>query len=407
MPENHNALRMIASLSACIFGGAQAIMIALYPAMALSLKMNLTMVLYCASIGTFLFLFGSPYWSNTTDYLSRSTVMMIGIAGLLASFIVVTFLVVYPFTNQPMVIFFFLLSQLVYGLIASATVPAAQALQAQLASAKHIVKASFIHTMSLNIGRIIGYTLIVFFYENYTQVLLIYSCLMIGMLWVQFSEYKHDQLYSVPAKQINSWGKEAVDIRWIIVMALLYACYLETLIFSLADIIKKQFHLDTLFASGFSAKILLVLSVGILVGQYIGKQFFKDSWQLGMIAGVVALWCGSILLIHAASFMQLWLAIGSIVIGLGLLPAFYLALLRTDQTNQSYGKRAGIIAAAHTLGYTAGGFVAGTIYSSKTSSVGYYLAAITLFLGFSTYKQITVNYQTNTKRLYEYGAGTH
>lgn len=405
MLEKNNTLRIIAGLSTCTFGGAQAIMIALYPAIALSLKIDLTTVIYCASAGTFLFLFGSPYWSNTTAYLSRSTVMLIGTGGLLASFALVTFLVNYSFTSHTIIIYLFLLSQIFYGLIASGTVPAAQTLQTHLVDASHSVRASFIHTMSLNIGRIIGYTLIVFFYENYTHILLIYSWLIMVVLLMQFSQYKNDKVYSAPTKQQNSWHKEAKDIRWIIMMALLYTCYLETLVFSLADTIKKQFHLDILFASGFSAKILLLLSIGIFVGQYIGKQFFKESWRSGMIMGITALLFGAILLIHAETLVMLWIAIGNIVIGLGLLPALYLSLLRTEQANQSYGKRAGIIAAAHTVGYTSGGILAGYACTTTALSIGYYLAAITLCLGFSLYKHITSS-QYN-KRSYEYSTETH
>jgi hypothetical protein len=78
------------------------------------------------------------------------------------------------------------------------------------------------------------------------------------------------------------------------------------------------------------------------------------------------------------------------VIGIGLMPSCYLSLLRRGVATNNYGKRAGIIAASHTLGYTAGGVISAIIFKTATAQIGIILAFISALLGFACFKQSEV-----------------
>lgn len=393
-----NVIKVIACLSTFTFGGAQALMIAFYPAIAEALGVDLAIVLYCVSVGTFLFIVGSPLWSNTNTYLTRYRVMHIGLGGLIISWLLVLLVMYYQSSYQSVNITLFLISQILYGLIASATVPAAQAIQMQLVEVKQSIRASFIHNLSLNIGRVFGYAIVVFCYQYVSVVLISYAVGMVLLCLAMLTTRQREYIVSVLPEIKRSWRSEISDIKWLILIAILYACYLETLILSLTTLIKQQFSLDTLFASGVSAKILLMLSVGMFVGQYFCKRIITESQHVGFIIGVFSLFIGSLLLLNITSVVSLWFALCVIVIGLGILPPLYLSLLRTINETYHYGRRVGIMAVAHTVGYSVGGVFAGVIINQNTVQIGNCLLVIAIILMLTYYKQWSfINYRRNAR----------
>jgi MFS family permease len=398
MQSKFNIIKIIACLSTFTFGGAQALMIAFYPAIAESLGVDLAIVLYCVSVGTFLFIIGSPLWSNTNTYLTRYRVMHIGLAGLIISWLLVLLVMYYQSSNQTVNIALFLVSQILYGLIASATVPAAQAIQMQLVEVKQSIRASFIHNLCLNSGRVAGYAIVVFCYQYVTDVLISYAVWMILLYVMMLATRQREYIVSALPDLKRSWRSEIADIKWLILIAILYACYLETLILSLTTLIKQQFFVGTLFASGFSAKILLMLSVGMFVGQYLGKRIITESQHTGFIIGVISLFIGSLLLLNVTSVVSLWIALCVIVVGLGILPPLYLSLLRTADATYHYGRRVGIMAVAHTIGYSIGGVFAGIIINQNTVHIGACLSVIAIILILTYYKQwLFINCKPSTR----------
>lgn len=398
MQNQFSIIKIITCLSTFTFGGAQALMIALYPIIAEALGVDLPIILYCVSVGTFLFIIGSPLWSNTNQYLTRYRVMHIGLAGLIASWLLILLVMFYQSSNQAVNVAIFLISQLFYGLIASATGPAAQAIQMQLVEVKQSIRASFIQNLSLNLGRAVGYALVVFFYQYVSDVLIGYAAWMILLYVAMLTTRQHNYIVSELPETKRPWRIEIADIKWLILIAILYACYLETLILSLTSLIKQQFFVGTLFASGFSAKILLMLSVGMFVGQYLGKRIITESQHIGFMIGVLSLLIGSVLLVNVASTVSLWGALSIIVIGLGILPPLYLSLLRTVETTYHYGRRVGIIAVSHTIGYSIGSVFAGVILTQNTFHVGTYLSLISIILIITYYKQwLFINGKPNTR----------
>lgn len=398
MQNQFSIIKIITCLSTFTFGGAQALMIAFYPIIAEALGVDLSIVLYCVSVGTFLFIIGSPLWSNTSKYLTRYRVMHIGIGGLIASWLLILLVMYYQSGNQAVNIAIFLISQLLYGLIASATGPAAQAIQMQLVEANQSVRASFIQNLSLNIGRAVGYALVVFFYQYVSDVLIGYAAWMILLYFVMLTTRQKNYIVSELPETKRPWRTEIADIKWLILIAVLYACYLETLILSLTSLIKQQFLVGTLFASGFSAKILLMLSVGMFAGQYLGKRIITESQHIGYMIGVLSLFIGSLLLVNVTSIVNLWVALGVIVIGLGILPPLYLSLLRTTETTYHYGRRVGLIAVSHTIGYSMGSVFAGVILTQNALHVGAYLSLISIILIITYYKQwLLINNKLNMR----------
>ena len=385
--SNKTHLRVLACLSTFAFGGGQAMMIALYPALAWALNLDLSTLIYCFSVGSFLFLVGSPFWSNTSDFLGRHQVLTIGTAALLLSFALIVYLVWSPITNTIFVVSILLASQIIYGLVASATVPAAQALHVDLADKSSSVRAILVHSMSLSFGRVVGYALIVFFHEQFKSELFVYVIFLTFVFLILFFYSSKVPKYLKPASEPSSWRFEALNIKWIVTIAFLYACFLETVLFSLAGIIQTQFKFDSLSSSGLGANILLVMSFGIFLVEGSSRTFLKESWKLGLFIGVISLFIGSLFLVKAHSLAELWISMGFCVVGIGILPSFYLSFLRQVGSQASYGKRAGIIAAAHTLGYSSGGAIAAFAFKNGNNQVGFILAIIAIGLGFVCLKQ--------------------
>lgn len=387
--KQNQYLRMIAYLSAFTFSGVQALMIALYPVLAWTLHLDISVLIMCFSFGSFLFLFGSPYWSNKSERLGRHKVLTIGTAALFVSFASILFLVNTALQNTILTVLLLIAGRIVYGLVASATIPAAQAIQADLAGEAGAVRAMMLHSMSISLGRVAGFALIVLFHEYFKNVLFAYFFLVAGVFLLNFFSREWDVPLKSQSQSVSgsSWKHEAFSIRWIIVIAFLFTCFIEALYSSLAGTIKNLFHMDTISASGISAEILLIMSIGVFLVQSTGKNFVKESSKTGLLVGVITLILGSILFINSGSILSLWFAIGFLIIGMGLMPPLYLSILRMGSASTQYGKRAGIIASAHTLGYAAGGGMSALIFKIGDIQIGFALTVLAICLGLACLKQ--------------------
>lgn len=77
------------SLNTLTFASTQILLFTLFPLLAEKLSLSLSTIVACFSLGTFLFLWGSPFWSSKSDKIGRDQVMSYGLAGLGISFAII------------------------------------------------------------------------------------------------------------------------------------------------------------------------------------------------------------------------------------------------------------------------------------------------------------------------------
>jgi hypothetical protein len=248
-----------------------------------------------------------------------------------------------------------LLSRVVYGLVASAISPVAQSLQADSSRAdssagRGQAAAMHLHSWSLNIGR--AMSLLVFLFaglepETLLVTFLFWALAVLGLnLWASFA-WSHASTASIAAGKIS-------DAKWIFSVALLFACFVETLNSSLGGLLKAQFSLEGLAASALTARLLLACALGVVLIQALTRTLgllrLSPDWLMAI--GTFSLVAGGFLLSAADSFSGLGFSVGLLSLGIALLPPVYLAQL--GPAGSSYGKRAGIIGVAHTAGFALG-----------------------------------------------------
>lgn len=373
-------LRALACMNAFTFSGAQGIMIALYPFLADSLHLSLPTLVACFSFGSFLFIFGSPFWAYKSDIWGRHRVLKIGMAALLCSFSILAFLAGTPFQIPELNLLALIVSRLIYGLMASSIAPVAQSLQADLEGEPGSTRAMMLHSMSLSLGRVAGISLLVFLRSEIKNILLVYlSLIAITFLINSFLKINLPIRTLHPAIK-SHWKLEFSKVKWLVAIAFVFTSFVEALNTSLAASIRNIFKMDFVNSSEVTAKLLLAASIGVLFVQALGRVFSQISWKAGLSIGVTSLLVGSVLLTKTVSQLELWLAMGFLVVGIGLIPPFYLSLLRNDCPASQYGRRAGIIGSAHTLGYAFGGSLAALTFKLGSLQSGYVLFIISLGL---------------------------
>ncbi len=391
MPESRSGLqwKVLVSLSAFVFSAAQVIWIALFPFLAEKLELSLSTVIASFGWGSFLFVFGSPYWAAKSDVHGCDKILSLGIAALLISFALLVFLVASPFDSAAKNFAFLLLSRTIYGLIASAIVPVAQAIQADMEDRDSVAKAMATHSISLGLGRVAGLTLLVFSLdERFVENLLFIVLAVLGgtfLLSVNLGRKLPSRPTAAGEKAVllRSWTAELGDIKYVVLIAFLFAAFVEAVNSSLAGRLQSLFQIDGLAAAQWSAKMLMAASVGIVLVQFLYRLLArreKRSLPVALVVGVAALFFGSVFFATAGAASQFYVAIALFVVGIGLIPPVYLSLLRANSGHSRGGRRAGIVGSAQTLGYAFGTGLSAVTFRSGTLDAGHVLCLIVLGL---------------------------
>lgn len=336
--------KLLASLNAFTFSGAQVLLIALFPFLAEKLGFSLSVVVGSFGLGSALFLAGTPFWSHQSDRLGRAPVLAAGSFGLLLSlFILWGLLRFYPGASLALPLL--VASRVVYGLLASAVAPVAQSLQAD--AGKNPAAAMHLHSWSLNLGR--AFSLVVFIALGLNPETLLAGYL----IWVAALFALNLGFSFSGARAAASMPAKLGEAKWVFAVAFSFACFVETLNSSLGGFLKTRFSLEGLEASSLTARLLLACALGVVLVQALTRalRIFRLSPDWIMAVGTLALITGGFFLAGAERAEDLNLAVGLLALGIGLLPPVYLAQIGSGA---SYGKRAGFVGFAHTAGYAAG-----------------------------------------------------
>lgn len=373
-------LRTLASLSAFCFSGAQSLTVALYPLLAERLGLSLASLIASFSLGSFLFVFGSPFWAQKSDRIGRLRVLTYGLGALFASFALLSALVWNPFATSELNLIVLVASRLVYGLVASAIAPVSQALQADLAEESSSAKAMLLHTLSLNIGRVVGVSFVLVFAGQMAAILPSFLALIaLVFLSVVISTRLSNRvtLMRAPAERAPI---DFANLKWVLAIAFVFSAFAEAMNSSLGGNLKHFFSLDAQATSQLAARLLLFASLGIVAVQILTRFFSKLPLRAGLGIGVGALILGSAVFAGLDSHAELWIAMSLFVIGAGLVPPFYLSLLRRNCPASQYGARAGWVGSAHTVGFALGGGLAALVFRTGLPQTGGLLILISVVL---------------------------
>ncbi|MCO5143998.1 MAG: MFS transporter [Oligoflexia bacterium] len=344
--------QFIAFLNAAIFSGAQIAFVVLYPILSHNLAIPMPLLLTGFGVGSFLFLFSSPFWARKSDQLGREKVLQIGLTALLLSFSLIALLVYFAPSNLSLTISIFLISRILYGLVASAIAPVCQALQVDMDDER--TKAMLLHSQALSLGRVLSLLLLLLFHEQYKLILIVYVLIILAAIFLTRKLTLPSIQYKIDASKVLSFSKELVAIYPVFIIAFLFACYIEGLNSTLSVSIQSIFQVTAHESSEFVSKVLLFVCFGILLVQVIARRIKKISQALGLSGGIFFLALGTYFLFQSRSQIEFWISLFFLTIGIGILPPMYLSVLQKDKEQQNYGTKAGLIGSAHTLGYSLG-----------------------------------------------------
>lgn len=378
-------LGRLGHLNTMTFSAIQMMTFTLIPFIAERGSLSLSSVVLSFSLGSFLFLWSSPFWAAKSDPWGRMKVLTIGMLGLFISTGLLTWIIMKPGS----IIFNEILlwsGRLLYGATAAALVPVAQALQIDLHPDQSALKSMLSNSMSLNIGRALG-PLYLLLGGGTHMVLVLQSTTLWAFFVVGLNIIaSRKDIVKIKKSERLAWNEWTLSLRRIsdiFSLALLFTSFIGILNFSLASVLKKTFALSGADASVLMSQVLLVSAVLAVLTQALGKILFKNPWQGALILGAVSLLCGTLFLGHMSSWNHLWLAMGFLSIGISLIPPCYLALMVSRGSELHLGRRAGLAAAANTLGYTLGGALAAATFKLDVFGVESILTALVIVMSFN------------------------
>lgn len=352
-------LSYLANLNTITFSAVQILLFTMFPFIAESLNLSLSLVIGVFSLGSFLFLWSGPYWSSKSDFSGRMNILNIGMIGQFVSFLILFLLIAYSqYLSEALIVTLLIISRIIYGVFASAIIPVSQALQLDLSVKEAYLKSMLSNSMSLNMGRMIGpiYVLV-----NGDSP----KALMKGVLfWIIFiivsnflcKKFETKQRLVQKEKMTFDWSLINKDLKWVFLLALLFTCFIGTLHNTFGLHIKDLFSLNAAETSILMAKFLLGSSIMAVASQFVSKKFFNDPWQGPLLIGAFALFCGAMGFALGTTSTQIWMSMMVVSIGIAMIPPSYLTMTTFYSPTIERGKKFGMINAANTIGYTVGGF---------------------------------------------------
>ncbi|MES2745827.1 MAG: MFS transporter [Bdellovibrionota bacterium] len=349
----------IACLSCGLFSTSQALLFVLYPVLAEKLGLSISEVILCFSVGSFLFLWGAPYWSLRSDREGRNRVLLKTQVGVLISLLALGFLLLPVSTNTQLNFIILLASRILYGTLASGLVPVSQAHILDHASEEQKAKAATTHSLFLNTGRFLG-PLLALSLTFITPLQLVSALALAFIVLVAFqarslSAYE-PQVFTDRKIRLHHIWPESRDKQGIAVLAFLTTVFLGILQSSLGAYLHYAFAFTAVESSQWMAKLLIVGAVSTVLIQLLIRSKLKNPWQGTLPFGAGMLLFGLLVLLLWPTIISLYIAVVFMSFGVATLTPAYMSAMSL-LSGREQGKSAGVLSIAHTLGYAVGGGV--------------------------------------------------
>jgi MFS family permease len=354
-------LHVAALTATAVFSACQMMAFVLFPYFSQSTGLSLSTIIGSFSLGSLLFLWGSPYWARKSDQWGSRGVLALGIIGLLLSQL---FLFMMLSGVQPSSAWLWG-SRIIYGLTASAIVPVTQKVMAQGSSAHTRMRAMTRHGMSLQLGRLLGPFLVwLGLLISMTAPLVIcMALLLIPAALILMAQGESRGVNPKKEAPLASW-KGLVMGRRYLGLAFLMTSLVGILQSSLTQELQMKLQLDAQAAAQLTLQFLLASSLVTLLIQALVQIKITTPWQGTFPAGALSLVISCYLLAQFQSESELWWALPLFATGIALLTPSYTAALSL-QFSGAQGTLAGFLSIAHTLGYACGGLLAAALFAAE------------------------------------------
>ncbi len=341
-----------------LFSASQALLFVMYPILAEKLGLSLSQVVLCFSVGSFLFLWGGPFWALKSDRVGRARILRITQGGCLLSLLALI-LLLSPWRANPQVNFGILLSsRIFYGLVASGLIPVAQALALDFGASAEKTKAAATYSMFLNMGRFIGPVLgLTIVSASPLYLLAALSAAFLGLM-----AFSPRLPHAVPEAEVEIKHRRALSHLWpegrdkraVVLFALFTTIFLGLLQSSLGAYLKSVYHLTAEGASHQMSRLLILAALTTVAVQFGMRTKLRNPWQGSLPSGVLALSGGCALMLAFERLEVLYVAVLFMSLGIALLTPSYTSLM-SYLSGSRQGEGAGALSVAHTLGYAMGG----------------------------------------------------
>lgn len=373
--------KILLVLNTLTFASTQILLFTLLPILSEKLSVSLSVIIGCFSLGSFLFLWGAPYWSSKSDKVGRDQIMNVGLFGLAVSFFLLVVLFHFSLPLGETITFGILIfSRILYGALASSIVPVAQLKNADLVKEGEHISGMLSHSLALNVGRTIGPILLLLGKDHLDTLLLALSAWSFFLLIMNFftstKQLATHKGIASSLEGVSEWKLVAGKIWLPLLLTILFTSYTGILHSSLGHTLEKVFTLSALEASTLMAKVLLLGSLAMVVTQIIGKFALKKKVRLALLIGFLALVSGSITLAFMNNTVQMAAAIVMISIGVALIYPSHLALVHANYPKESMGKNIGLLSSGNTIGYALGGAMASLFLNHDIHKIALILVVV-------------------------------
>lgn len=355
-----------------VFSACQGLFIPSYPLLALHYGLSMSLLIASFSFGSFLFIFGGPYWAKQSLVRGHYFVLLVGVCGLFLSFMILGSLYfIKPFSSI-VAFLILLLSRTIYGLTASAIVPISQSLLAQTADAKAKPMASY--SLGLNLGRLCGFVSVLLLRENLGVLFLLYGLSLLIPCFVVFKKANgnSERLANVvipPTMGDLDWRL----LKTPLLVAFLFTVFIELLNSSLAFQLKDVFLLSGAQSASLAAKLFILASGVVVFVQFCLARYVRRSNKDLLVLGAVFMALGASLLIQLQGYWQLHVSMVLMAIGIGLVSPLNLAKIYESTLTSHHSEKAGWVSFVNTLGFTTGGVLAAIAFSVNSRGPLYLL----------------------------------
>ncbi|GAB3263199.1 MFS transporter [Chitinimonas naiadis] len=372
------------AIAALVMGLGQTTLFTFLPLLMQQTGLSLGRITAAFAVGSALFLLGAPLWSRLSDRLGRRCVVAVALAGFALSHGLLLWQMGQgsSWAAQGEVL---LLGRVIYGLTVSGLVPTCQAWLADLTAAEHRLGSLSRFSAGLTLGRLLGPALAAASLWLSPQ----------GPLWLvalaAWPALLVLPLATTPTASSAARTKVRFDWRplgiWL-GFALAMQMALGQVQYTIGPSLALRFGLDATAASAQLGWMLTASAVVVMVLQLWLVPRCKAGRGL-LLAGGLAMVLAGLLFALAQSILLVWLGFIALGTAAALLVPTYttLASLATGQPGQS--RVAGVLAAAHTVGFSLAASLAGLLFGwwapapfwlTATLGLGVLIAATTLSL---------------------------
>ncbi|MCH9690674.1 MAG: MFS transporter [Gammaproteobacteria bacterium] len=360
---------------ASYLGLSQGVMLTSLPMLIEGTELNVSQLAMVVAIGSGCFLIGNPFWGWLSDRWHSRSVLLIGLAGYMASHGWMGWALFQQNTDSQWLYQQLLAARVLYGLTCSGIYPVLQTWRIEHKEPQRKVTTTFV-SAGINLGRGFGpiFALMLLWLSPAAPLAGLALIALPGLLLVL-------RLPQACRQKATTRNTTTIGIQKPLLVLLLAALLLTTLIssvqYALGFALRNWFDGDGLTASRWLGSILVTVAVLSATLQLKVLRHFSNLWPqavpLALIAVMIA--CATLLLTEGL----LWWALCCVLLGLAvatLVPAY---LHASQQLSRNRGATAGYFGVSHTLGNSIGPLIAGSLILSGVKMV----FVLTLVLGFA------------------------